>query len=153
MAYALMNHKVSERLSICLYIDLGLSQLCSCPLPEGYIDETLKTIDLLIPTSNANCNRLVNKELGLGKLDKKFVLRREPPNVDRSEYGFWQERLADIDEAFERARPRSPVQWLYDTRDMERWWGFWLIAVGIFLTVLFGLIQSVTGILQVSRSG
>lgn len=32
-------------------------------------------------------------------------------------------------------------------------WNYWLIVLGIVLTILFGLIQSVTGILQVTGVG
>ncbi|KAI8626159.1 hypothetical protein F5Y19DRAFT_447398 [Xylariaceae sp. FL1651] len=119
------------------------------PLSKDYIDETLATIDLFLPVTKASCNTWLAREVLLNKVDPDIIYR-SPPDPRKSRYGYWQARLVNIDETFDRARPRSLTQWVYDTRDMERWWGFWLIAIGIFLTVLFGLIQSITGILQVA---
>ncbi|KAL1839858.1 hypothetical protein VTJ49DRAFT_1044 [Mycothermus thermophilus] len=61
----------------------------------------------------------------------------------------------ELSDAFDNAKPRGMRQWLHDRRDMGQWWNYWFIVMGLTLTVLFGLIQSVTGILQVinERSG
>lgn len=71
--------------------------------------------------------------------------------MNKSRYPYWQDKLLAIEETFEKSKPRSFLQWWHDTRDMQQWWGFWLLVTGIFLTVMFGLIQSVTGIIQVLR--
>jgi hypothetical protein len=39
--------------------------------------------------------------------------------------------------------------WLHDKRDRDRFYTFWLAVAAIGLTLLFGLVQSVTGVLQV----
>lgn len=101
--------------------------------------------------SQASCNSWLTDEIRLEGLDDHIWYRGEP-KLEKINYRYWQDRLLVIAEAFEKARPHSLLQWLHDTRDMERWWGFWLVAVGVFLTVVFGLIQSITGILQVIRS-
>ncbi|KAI0514668.1 hypothetical protein F5B22DRAFT_226550 [Xylaria bambusicola] len=121
------------------------------PLPHDYIDETLATISLLIPLNDARCNRWLHEQISAGRVDKHIRYCREEPEHSKLYYGYWQVRLENIEKAFERARPRNIFQWIHDTRDWERWWGFWLIMAGIFLTVFFVLIQSVTGIIQVVK--
>ncbi|KAK8015880.1 putative dihydroorotase [Apiospora marii] len=66
-------------------------------------------------------------------------------------YMHWYHRLSLIAEAFDVAGPSTFRQWWYDRRKMERWWGFWLLVIGVFLAVVFGLIPSVKGILQVLK--
>jgi hypothetical protein len=79
------------------------------------------------------------------------ILHRTSASQCISDYPHWQTRLSAIAEALERSKPATVGQWWHDRRDMGQWWGFWLLVVGIFLTVLFGLIQSITGIIQVAR--
>ncbi|QKD62386.1 uncharacterized protein FOBCDRAFT_245700 [Fusarium oxysporum Fo47] len=41
----------------------------------------------------------------------------------------------------------------YDDRDQGLWWTRWTLITAIFLAILFGLIQSITGIIQVVYAG
>lgn len=116
------------------------------------IDETLATIDLLAPLTKPDCNSWLADEIRRGAVDRN-IMHRDPPNLDKARYCFWQGKLSIIEEAFGKAKPTGFFQWWHDRRDMQQWWGFWLVVAGIFLTVLFGLIQSVTGILQVTLPG
>ncbi|KAH8895399.1 hypothetical protein GQ53DRAFT_839036 [Thozetella sp. PMI_491] len=120
-------------------------------LPCDLIEETLATIDLLAPLTNAKCNAWLANEISYRALDENMV-HRDPPNRDKARYSYWHERLSIIEETFEKTKPITFIQWWNDRRDMQQWWGFWLVVTGIFLTVLFGLIQSVTGIIQVVRA-
>lgn len=120
-------------------------------LPQDFLLETLATIDLLIPLSKASANGWLAHQIERYELDRNLV-HRDPPVQNKSRFPYWQDRLLTIEEAFNKSKPRSFLQWWHDTRDMQQWWGFWLVVVGIFLTVLFGLIQSVTGILQLVKS-
>ena len=79
------------------------------------------------------------------------IMYREIASREKKSYIYWRERLLNISERYERSKPSSFLQWWYDRRDMGQWWTFWLLITGIFLTVLFGLIQSITGILQVIK--
>ncbi|KAI1296112.1 hypothetical protein F5Y03DRAFT_296683 [Xylaria venustula] len=120
-------------------------------LNHEFIEETLATIDLLIPFTKASCNGWLAVEIKRLGLDQN-IMHRDTPMMQKSRYPFWQDKLLVIEENFEKSKPRSFLQWWHDTRDMQQWWGFWLVVTGIFLTVLFGLIQSVTGIIQVARN-
>jgi hypothetical protein len=109
----------------------------------------LATINLLIPHSNPGCNTWLRDEIDSVGLDPE-IMYRETANRSKGEYLYWRERLLVILDAFERTKPSNLSQWWYDRRDMGQWWTFWLVITGICLTVLFGFIQSVTGILQVA---
>jgi hypothetical protein len=73
----------------------------------------------------------------------------KPPSLNIDEYRFWHERLVTLHEAYRKAKPTSLKQWWQDRRDSSQWTTFWLAVVAILLTLLFGLIQSVSGIIQI----
>jgi hypothetical protein len=85
-------------------------------------------------------------------LDRNIIYRK-CASRRTADYVHWQTRLLAIAEVFERSKPATFRQQWHDRRDMGQWWAFWLVVTGILLTVLFGLIQSVTGIIQVARPG
>jgi hypothetical protein len=65
-------------------------------------------------------------------------------------YKYWGRRLAELKEAYDGHQPRIPLQVWRDDRHVVQWWTFWIAALVLFLTSLFGLIQSITGILQIT---
>jgi len=73
-------------------------------------------------------------------------IRGRNPN----KYKFWGERLCLIKQAFDDSEPTNLSQWWNDRRNGARWYSFWgAIVLIVLLTILFGLISSVTGIMQV----
>jgi len=120
-------------------------------LPAPLIDETLATINLIVPHSMPSCNGWLKTQINHMGLDPD-IWYRETADSRKSVYVYWPDRLLSVSEAFDRSKPSNPLQWWHDRRDMGQWWGFWLVMAGIFLTVIFGLIQSITGILQVVKS-
>ncbi|KAI1366710.1 hypothetical protein F5Y08DRAFT_351137 [Xylaria arbuscula] len=144
-------------------------------LEPEFIEETLATIKLLASITDVSHHdrRTMRSDLAVARIKRNEWLADEvkrhmldhniarhdflPRHLNyascrKSRYPYWQNRLLAIEDAFEKAKPRSFRQWWHDTRDMQQWWGFWLVITGLFLTVLFGLIQSITGIIQVARS-
>lgn len=63
-------------------------------------------------------------------------------------YQYWRDRLRIIQSTYDTTTPTRLRQWFYDRRDSNRFYTFWFALVAICLTLLFGLIQSITGILQ-----
>ena len=120
-------------------------------LPAALLDETLATLNLLVPHSKADCTKWLIAEIGSAGLDPD-ILYRETADRNKAGYLYWREKLLGLSEAFDRSKPSNLIQWWHDRRDMGQWWTFWLVVAGVFLTVLFGLIQSITGILQVVKA-
>jgi hypothetical protein len=67
---------------------------------------------------------------------------------ERIDHHFWGEKLVTLHEAYQKAKPTSLKQWWHDRRDSSQWTTFWLAVVAILLTLPFGLIQSISGIIQ-----
>ena len=64
-------------------------------------------------------------------------------------YKYWNERLEIIVEAYNKSEPKALPQWWNDRRNKVQWYTFWIAALILLLTIVFGFIQSITGILQV----
>ncbi|KAJ5918620.1 hypothetical protein N7466_010612 [Penicillium verhagenii] len=65
------------------------------------------------------------------------------------DYKYWHDRLIVLKREFDHSRPSNMTQWWNDRRDASQWYPLW---VAISLTVLFGLVQSVEGALQVYKA-
>ncbi|KAI0509161.1 hypothetical protein F5B22DRAFT_649209 [Xylaria bambusicola] len=125
-------------------------------LNQRFIEETLATINLLIPNNNASCNDWLNNEIKRSKLDKD-IINRDTPTMGKGRYPYWQDRLVVIEKFFDSTKPRNLLQWWRDTRDMQRWWAFWIPLTGFIMALLFGLFQGTIALMQFlkpkSRSG
>ena len=64
-------------------------------------------------------------------------------------YRHWGERLEIIVEAYNKSEPKTLSQGWNDRRNKVQWYTFWIAALILLLTIVFGFIQSITGILQV----
>jgi len=70
-------------------------------------------------------------------------------NFDLQQYPYWHKRLADIQQVYNTKTPSGLVQWWFDRRDRVQWATFWVAFIVFVLTVVFGIISSVTSIWQV----
>jgi hypothetical protein len=99
-------------------------------------------------SSHKSWNRRVRKRADLDV--ETGVACNTPRNLGH--YRYWHARLKFIQSTYDEASPRRVRQWLYDRRDGNRFYTFWFAVVAICLTLLFGLIQSVTSIVQIMLS-
>ena len=67
-------------------------------------------------------------------------------------FKYWGGRLTSLKRAFDEHEPTGPLQWWRDDRKRVQWWTFWVAILVLVLTIVFGLIQSVTAVIQVIRS-
>jgi hypothetical protein len=82
------------------------------------------------------------------KTDLELAMGKQA-SFDLNKYRYWHRRLQAIQAAYDKSTPRSLRQWWFDRRDRVIWATFWLAFIVFTLTVFFGVIQSVTSILQV----
>lgn len=122
--------------------------------PDGLLDETVQTLALLIPQGNTDCKRWCDRQqkLNLNKLDVKVwgLTLHLREGRELGSYKYWGERLNVLHRAFDGSQPKSPGQFWKDRRNKVQWYTFWIAVLVLVLTIVFGLIQSVTGILQVN---
>ena len=124
-------------------------------LPDRLLQETLQTLALLIPRANRDCKKWFERvhRLDAAGIDKAAgdveLLRwaRSP-----GKYKYWALRLSVIKDAYDTSEPKDLAQWWHDRRRKVQWYTFWVAILVLVLTIIFGLIQSVTGILQVYYS-
>jgi hypothetical protein len=121
-------------------------------LPHALIEETKETLALLLPNEDKSTRKWFSKLQNTYQLDPGAIRckRLGSDALSTEHYRYWRRRLVELKEAYDGHQPRSPLQVWRDDRHVVQWWTFWIAALVLFLTILFGLIQSITGILQVS---
>ncbi|KAL1647950.1 hypothetical protein SLS58_002274 [Diplodia intermedia] len=149
----LENHKGSVTKTIPHHSALG-ADFGSGILHHGLIKETLKTIDLLFPSSDPKVRIWYEKhrrEHGLDPMAAKHgSLRAEDRIIDN--FYYWKDRLCILKTEFDEGTPKTFRQWWYDRRSGPQWYTFWIAIVVLVLTVFFGLIQSLEGAMQVYKA-
>ncbi|KAF2873889.1 hypothetical protein BDV95DRAFT_489290 [Massariosphaeria phaeospora] len=126
-------------------------QYGSSILPDGLVEETLRTLALLFPQSDPTTRKWVRKLPPPFSLDPLLAQCGHLKTDDRQieKFTFWHDRLVVLKQVFDEATPLTMSQWWYDRRNGVQWCTFWVAIVVLSLTLFFGLIQSVEGALQV----
>ncbi|KAF8243549.1 hypothetical protein K440DRAFT_664079 [Wilcoxina mikolae CBS 423.85] len=164
LADHLVFHRETRRLHIfrCGYfLTLHLSPsdrttLCSNIFDMDFLHETRQTLDLLFPRHSGRCTEYLRKlqerkqlDLEFGRIPIGTPSKRIEQPFTLSDFQFYGKRLAILIDAFDSAKPTSLSQLWYDRRNKQTWYTMWIAVTVFFLTLLFGLISSVTGIMQV----
>ena len=53
-----------------------------------------------------------------------------------------------LKQTFDDSEPHKLSHWWYDDRKKVQWYTFWIAALVLVLTIVFGLIQSIAGVVQ-----
>ena len=115
--------------------------------PPGFIDETLRTIALLLPSADSACNKWLETREKTQNLDPGI---RQLPSAPRDvgAYAYWLDRLLIIEESFDQHEPATLSQWYHDRRKKVQLYTFWVAVAVLILTIVFGLISSVASVVQ-----
>lgn len=123
-------------------------------LPDGVSAETLQTLALLLPSADVETQRWFLKVAATIDLDGWAIrcgkLRSDRRQIEK--FRFWRDRLVTLKQVFDEAQPKTLSQWWHDRRNGVQWYTFWVAILVLVLTIVFGLIQSVEGALQVYTS-
>ena len=119
-------------------------------LPEGLAEETIRTISLLMPPVLGEPNPWFRQQQQKHKIDA------EAGNCDRlnssqrqiQNFAYWRDRLVLLKRTFDDAEPRNLSQLWWDDRKKTQWFTFWVAVLVFILTLFFGIVQSVAGIVQ-----
>jgi len=122
--------------------------------PAGLLRETLRTLALLFPPHDPDTEKFLRKLDGNTVLDKQLTncgqLRLSERQIET--YAFWHDRLILLKQAFDQSRPATLSHWWHDRRNGVQWYTFWVAVVVLFLTIFFGMVQSIEGALQVYKA-
>ena len=119
--------------------------------PDGFLEDTERTLSLLFPPANVETSRRIRRISEKEGVDIEAAIN-DHASFDLSNYPFWQERLRHVQRVYDKTKPKRIKQWYFDRRDRVEWSTFWIAVVVFLLTLFFGIISSVTGILQVYAS-
>jgi hypothetical protein len=114
-------------------------------IPDAVIDEYIKTINLLFPSWDLKTQKLLRKSGQTFGLEGPTV---HPGPVYLSDLYYWRDRMATLYTEF-CSPPPSMTQLFTDRRDAMKWLNFWWFGVLIvLLTIIFGVISSITACLS-----
>jgi hypothetical protein len=124
---------------------------CRQLFPDGFLEETERTLSLLFPPANLETSKRIRRISEREGVDIEAAIN-DHASFDLNNYPFWQERLRHVQCVYDKTKPKRIKQWYFDRRDRVEWSTFWIAVVIFLLTLFFGIISSVTGILQVYAS-
>ncbi|TGJ81043.1 hypothetical protein E0Z10_g7723 [Xylaria hypoxylon] len=122
--------------------------------PPGFIDETLRTLSLLIPQNDNKTQMWVKLQIEDHDLDPLLSECGSLTTQDRrfENFNYWNNRLVILKQALDESRPQTLSQWWFDRRNGVQWYTFWVAILVFLVTIFFGLVQSIEGALQVYLS-
>ncbi|KAM7210297.1 hypothetical protein V8F06_014316 [Rhypophila decipiens] len=126
------------------------NSLDSSPLPKALITETLDTLALLFPSSDKQTRDWLVQIVPEPDIATCGALLTSQRRIEN--FSIWHDRLVILKQAFDEAQPASLSQWWYDRRNRVQWYTFWVAILVFIMTMVFGLVQSIEGGLQVYLS-
>lgn len=123
-------------------------------LPEDLVDETIRSISLLIPPVFGEPNPWFQQQRKIhqvkGQIDAQAGVCERLNSSERQigNFEYWRDRLVLLKRTFDDAEPRNISQLWWDDRKKTQWFTFWVAVLVFLMTVFFGIVQSVAGIVQ-----
>ncbi|KAL9127056.1 MAG: hypothetical protein Q9217_004000 [Psora testacea] len=122
----------------------------SSPLPKDLVDETIRTISLFLPPVLGEPNPWFQVEKQKHRLDANAGLCKRLNSSERQigRFTYWRDRVVLLKRTFDDTEPRTISQLYHDDRKKTQWFTFWVAVLVFFVTIFFGVIQSVASIIQ-----
>ncbi|KAJ2993080.1 hypothetical protein NUW58_g1954 [Xylaria curta] len=119
--------------------------------PGDFIDETLRTLSLLIPQNDTKTQVWIESQIEAHDLDPLLAECGSLATHERrfENFNYWNNRLVILKQALDESRPQTISQWWFDRRNGVQWYTFWVAILVFLVTIFFGVVQSVEGALQV----
>ncbi|KAI0486317.1 hypothetical protein F4859DRAFT_528099 [Xylaria cf. heliscus] len=119
--------------------------------PSNFIDETLRTLSLLLPQNDDKTQAWLESEIQHLGLDPLLAECGSLATHERrfENFDYWNNRLVILKQALDDSSPQTLSQWWFDRRNGVQWYTFWVAILVFLVTIFFGLVQSVEGAIQV----
>lgn len=115
------------------------------------MDEALRTLMLLFPQPDCATRKLFRQLPAPFALEPGLLrcgyLKTDDRQIEK--FTYFHDRLVVLKQLFDDATPRTLTQWWHDRRNGVQWYTFWVAITVLAFTLVFGLIQSIEGALQV----
>jgi hypothetical protein len=131
-----------------------LSRVHQQIFPPGFVEETLRTLSLLLPQNDKRTQAWIGTQIEDHGLDPLLAECGSLGTHERrfENFNYWNDRLVILKQALDESRPRTLSQWWFDRRNGVQWYTFWVAILVFLVTIFFGLVQSIEGALQVYLS-
>ena len=118
--------------------------------PEDLVEETIRTISLLVPPVLGKPNPWFRQQQQMHKIDAQAgnCNRLNSSQRQIKNFAYWRNRLVLLKRTFDDAEPRNLSQLWWDDRKKTQWFTFWVAVLVFILTLFFGVVQSVASIVQ-----
>ncbi|KAJ5439468.1 uncharacterized protein N7458_010466 [Penicillium daleae] len=83
--------------------------------PPEFLEETARTLSLLIPSSNLKCQRWIRKARRQDDIDLEAAYL-PPTSRDLAYFPYWGRKLMEMRDEYERTEPTTMRQWILDNR-------------------------------------
>ena len=119
-------------------------------LPKTLVNETIRSISLLVPPILGDPNPWFQQQRQKSLVDSSAGVCDRLNSSERQidKFLYWRDRLVLLKRTFDDAEPRNISQLWFDDRKKTQWFTFWVAVLVFVMTVFFGVIQSVAGIVQ-----
>lgn len=119
-------------------------------LPKALVDETIRSISLLIPPILGEPNPWFQQQRKKHLIDAQAGVCDRLNSSERQieKFTYWRDRLVLLKRTFDDAEPKNISQLWWDDRKKTQWFTFWVAVLVFIMTVFFGVVQSVAGIVQ-----
>lgn len=123
--------------------------------PDGFILETQRTLDLLLPWEHKKTRYWYQKSAWDKGLDNTACqngnrLTSRARSIDN--FHFWRDRLTILKMTYDELEPDSVTHFWRDKRRPVQWATFWVAVLVLILTVFFGTVQCIEGAIQVYKA-
>lgn len=126
----------------------------SALFPSGLMEETLRTLALMCPQFDKATTKWLSKMPDSEHIDSEVAkcghLKADNRQIEK--FKFWHDRLVILKQVFDQSRPSTLAQWWCDRRNGVQWYTFWVAMLVLFLTIFFGVVQTIEGALQVYKA-
>ena len=118
--------------------------------PDGLLDETIWTLDLLFPFGDDHTKKYLEDE---GQVFYGLNLPRHSliVSADLNGFHYWRDRLAVLYDMLDQPPSCFPGMWS-DRKSTMQWWTFWLAVFFSILTFGFGVAGLILGFKQFGLS-
>lgn len=119
-------------------------------LPRDLVDETIRSVSLLIPPILGEPNPWFKQQQGKNHVDASAGICDRLNSSERQidKFVYWRDRLVLLKRTFDDAEPQNISQLWWDDRKKTQWFTFWVAVLVFLMTVFFGVVQSIAGIVQ-----
>lgn len=120
-----------------VFLDLLQQSSFKNVFPPHFIEETRRSINLLLPRSEPSCRYWLEKQSRRQDIGVSIEGSESDELIHRNLYAFkfWRDRLIIAKDVFDTSQPQGFRQLIRDDRNKVQYWTFWIAFIVFWLTL------------------